>query len=188
MSELAERILRWRAEAAESAAGFGAAVVALATSPLPVSPSIDARLSHRYPTVEIRVADVCLDPADTALPATLVRGLVETAARSWRAGEPPDALPVSLLRTAAWQAARSGLEGCLLHPLTMRPEPSKDVVDALLAHVRDALEDSCDLAAVNTALGAVASRGSGARVQRRLMAKTASLRAAVVECVARTRG
>lgn len=45
----------------------------------------DARLSHRYPTVEVRVADVCLEPADTVLLATLVRGLVETAARAWRA-------------------------------------------------------------------------------------------------------
>ncbi len=51
----------------------------------------DARLSHRYPTVEVRVADVCLDPADTVLLATLVRGLVETSAREWREGRPvPD--------------------------------------------------------------------------------------------------
>lgn len=200
MRELADEIRRRRAEAAESAARTGAAVVALATAPLPVSPSIgegeryswladrfgqttqeqltcgchvhvsvasdeegvgvldrvrtwlpvllalsanspfwqgrdttyssyrsmvwgrwpsagpvgifgsaeryheqvqvlidtgvlrdegmiyfDARLSHRYPTVEIRVADVCLDPADTVLLATLARGLVETAAREWHA-------------------------------------------------------------------------------------------------------
>lgn len=49
----------------------------------------DARLSANYPTVEVRIADVCLDPADTVLLATLVRALVETAAREWRAGQPP---------------------------------------------------------------------------------------------------
>ena len=39
----------------------------------------DARLSSRYPTVEVRVADVCLDADDAALQAALVRGIAETA-------------------------------------------------------------------------------------------------------------
>ncbi|MEK8228840.1 hypothetical protein NKG05_26950 [Oerskovia sp. M15] len=41
----------------------------------------DARLSESYPTVEIRVADVCLDADSATLLAALARGLVETAAR-----------------------------------------------------------------------------------------------------------
>lgn len=70
------------------------------------------------------------------------RGLVETAARAWCVGDPPDPVGVGVLRVAARQAGRAGLEGRLLHPLTMRPEPAADVVRALLTHVRDALEDS----------------------------------------------
>ncbi|WP_326665504.1 glutamate--cysteine ligase [Streptomyces sp. NBC_00385] len=303
MRELAEEILRWRAEAAGSAARAGADVAALATAPLPVSPAIgggeryrwlaerfgvttqeqltcgchvhvsvesdeegvgvldrvrpwlpvvlalsanspfwqgqdtaygsyrsrvwgrwpsagpveifgsarryheqvqalvdtgvlrdegmiyfDARLSHRYPTVEVRVADVCLDPADAVLLASLVRGLVETAARSRRAGEPPDPVGVGLLRMATWQAGRSGLEGKLLHPVTMRPEPASDVVGALLAHVHDAMEDSGDSAAAEAAVRRVMERGTGARTQRDTFARTGSLRAVVTECVSRTRG
>ena len=38
----------------------------------------DARLSARYPTVEVRVADVCLRAEDAVLIAALCRGLVET--------------------------------------------------------------------------------------------------------------
>ncbi|WP_030935355.1 glutamate--cysteine ligase [Streptomyces sp. NRRL B-24720] len=303
MRDLAEEVVRWRGEAAEHAAALGAAVVALATSPLPASPSIcagerarwleerfgltaqeqltcgchvhvsvaseeegvavldrvrpwlsvllalstnspfwqgqdssyssyrsrvwgrwpsagpmevfgtaeryhvqvqqlidtgvlrdegmiyfDARLSHRYPTVEIRVADVCLDPADTVLLASLVRGLVETAARGWRAGEPPAGFGAAVLRMAAWQAGRSGLEDHLLHPLTMRPEHACDVVSALLAHVRDALADSGDLDMVETTLSALSARGTGARLQRELLRRTGSLRATVAECARRTRG
>lgn len=303
MRELADEILRWRAEAAESAAQAGADVVALATAPLPVTPAIgegeryrwlaekfglttqeqltcgchvhvsvesdeegvgvldrlrpwlpvllalsanspfwqgqdtgyasyrsrvwgrwpsagpvetfgsarryheqvqalvdtgvlrdkgmiyfDARLSHRYPTIEVRVADVCLDPADAALLASLVRGLVETAARSRRAEEPPDPVPVALLRMAAWQAGRSGTEDRLLHPATMRPEPASDVVGALLAHVREALEDSGDYAEAEAAVERVRERGTGARAQRDVLARTGSLRAVVAECVTRTRG
>ena len=48
----------------------------------------DARPSHHHPTVEVRVADVCRDPRDTLLLAALTRGLVETAAREWAAGQP----------------------------------------------------------------------------------------------------
>ena len=39
----------------------------------------DVRLSRHYPTVEIRVADVCLRVNDAVLLASLVRALVETA-------------------------------------------------------------------------------------------------------------
>ncbi|MFD4028567.1 glutamate--cysteine ligase [Streptomyces sp. NPDC058576] len=148
----------------------------------------DARLSHRYPTVEFRIADVCLDPADTVLLATLVRGLVETAAREWRAGEPPLGTSTALLRAASWQAGRSGLEGRLVHPRTRRPEPAPDVLRALLDHVRDALEDSGDLTAVETALAAVDRRGNGARIQRETLARTGSLRDTVAECVRITAG
>ncbi|WP_406387571.1 glutamate--cysteine ligase [Streptomyces sp. NBC_00887] len=303
MAELAEEILRWRAEAAESAAQAGAAVAALATAPLPVNPPIgegeryrwlaerfglttqeqltcgchvhvavdsdeegvgvldrmrpwlpvllalssnspfwqgqdteyssyrsrvwgrwpsagpvevfgsadryheqvqalvdtgvlrdqgmiyfDARLSHRYPTVEVRVADVCLDPGDTVLLATLVRGLVETAAREWHAGGPPDPSGVSVLRMATWQAGRSGLEGRLLHPRTMRPEPAADVIGALLSHVQAALEETDDFSSVEKALKNLMERGTGARTQRDALARTGSLRAVVTECVSRTQG
>lgn len=81
----------------------------------------DAPLSHRYPTIEIRVADVCLDPSTTVLLATLARGLVETASRQRQKGEPPARHGVALLPMAAWQACRYGLGHQLTHPLSMRP-------------------------------------------------------------------
>ncbi|MFD9879230.1 glutamate--cysteine ligase, partial [[Kitasatospora] papulosa] len=148
----------------------------------------DARLSHRYPTVEFRVADVCLDPADTVLLATLARGLVETAARDWRAGGRPDPVTAGVLRMADWQAARSGMEGRLVHPRTGRPEPAADVAHALLDHVREALEDSGDLTSAQAALRTLLERGTGARIQRELLADSDSLRTVVTECAARTRG
>lgn len=148
----------------------------------------DARLSHTYPTVEIRVADVCLDASTTVLLATLVRGLVETAAREWRAERPPAPHGVGLLRLAAWRAARSGLEERLIHPVTMTPESAEDVVGALLSHVRDALEDSGDLASVRKGLADLLKTGNGARIQRDLLERTGSLGELVAECARRTRG
>ncbi|WP_409234549.1 glutamate--cysteine ligase [Streptomyces sp. PA5.6] len=146
----------------------------------------DARLSHRYPTVEIRVSDVCLEATSTVLIATLARGLVETAARDWRAGRPPLPHGVASLRLAAWRAARSGLEDTLLDPVTMRPAPSDEVVRGLLDHVRDALEDSGDLDLARTTAEDLLKHGNGARVQRELLERTGSLREVVKECVRRT--
>lgn len=143
----------------------------------------DARLSRRYPTVEIRVADVCLHADTAVLLAALARGLVETAAREWRAGRGPMEHSVSLLRLAAWRAARSGLTEELLHPATMRRMPAETVVRALLDHVGDALSDSGDLDRARSGCSELLRHGNGARVQRELMERTGSLRDVVTECV-----
>ncbi|SNS88998.1 glutamate-cysteine ligase family protein, partial [Actinacidiphila glaucinigra] len=147
----------------------------------------DARLSHTYPTVEVRVADVCLDASGTALLATLVRALVETAARAWRAGEPPSTHSVALLRLATWRAAREGVDGRLIHPVSMEPAPAEAVVRALFDHVRDALEDNGDLIPAQDALAGLLKTGNGARVQRELFRRTGSLREVAAACVRRTR-
>ena len=148
----------------------------------------DARLSHTYPTVEIRVADVGLDPSTPVLLATLVRGLVETAAHEWRAGLPPAPHGVGLLRLAAWRAGRSGLDEQLIHPLTMTPRPAGEVVRALLAHVRDALESSGDMARTEEGVVSLLAAGNGAAFQRDLLKQTGSLRDVVAACVRKTSG
>ncbi|MGY1577620.1 glutamate--cysteine ligase 2 [Streptomyces sp. MN13] len=148
----------------------------------------DARLSRNYPTVELRVADVCLDAETATLIATLARGLVETAARDWRAGRDPADPEVSVLRLAGWRAARSGLTGELLLPSTMRPAPAETVVEALLEHVGDALRDSDDLDRARAGCARLLRDGNGARVQRELLARTDSLREVVAACVRRTQG
>ncbi|WP_317441573.1 glutamate--cysteine ligase [Streptomyces collinus] len=148
----------------------------------------DARLSARYPTVEIRVADVCLDAETAVLIATLCRALVETAARDWRAGRPAPGPGVSLLRLADWQAARYGIEENLLDPATMRPVPAERVLRALLEHAADALTASGDAERAEQGVRALLREGNGARVQRRLMDRTGSLRDVVRACVRHTQG
>ncbi|MEV5434272.1 glutamate--cysteine ligase [Streptomyces sp. NPDC052701] len=148
----------------------------------------DARLSQRYPTVEIRVADVCLHADTAVLIATLARGLVETAARQWRAGEEPADHSVSLLRLAGWRAAQAGLTGELLHPATMRRMPAEAVVRSLLDHVADALADTGDLERAREACDRLLDGGTGAQVQRALLERTGSLRDVVTECARHTQG
>ena len=125
----------------------------------------DARLSARYPTVEVRVADVCLDPQDAVLLGALVRGLAETALDGT-----PDVGPqprAEEVRVAGWRAARSGLGGDLVSPVTGRPVPAATAVDELLRHVTPALEQAGDLPWVHEHLAALLRRGNGAQQQRR---------------------
>lgn len=143
----------------------------------------DARLSYHQPTVEVRLADVCLHPEDAVLLAALVRGLVETAARAWRAGEPPPQARTELLRLASWRAGRSGIEAELVHPRTGLPVSAAAAVQALLDHVTPALADAGDLDAVGELLRAVLRRGTGARAQLAAFARAGELVDVVTQAV-----
>jgi carboxylate-amine ligase len=148
----------------------------------------DARLSASWPTVEVRVADVALRVEDAVLLAGLVRGLVETAAREWRAGRPAPDTRTEVLRVAAWRAGRSGLSGDLVDPRTGRPAPAASVVAALVEHVRPALTASGDLELVERGVAEVLRRGTGADLQRRVFAEAGDLAAVVRAAVAATHG
>jgi carboxylate-amine ligase len=148
----------------------------------------DARLSARYPTVEVRVADVCLRAEDAVLVAALCRGLVDTAARDARADRDAPAVPSALLRLAAWRAARSGTDDVLLHPADWRPRPAQEVVADLVDHVRPALVRFGDLQRVESRLDHVLAHGSGARRQREVLARTGRLSDVVLDAVELTCG
>jgi len=163
-------------------------VAGLVASGVALDPAMmyfDARLSPRYPTVEIRVADVCLRADDAVLIAALCRALVETASRQAADGVAPSHDRVEPLRAATWRAARSGLGGDLLLPPSMTPVPARDAVAQLLDHVRAALVDSGDLATVQELLARLWRRGTGADEQR-AWAREGGLPAVVEHAVAAT--
>ncbi len=146
----------------------------------------DARLSERYPTLEIRVADVCLQADDAVLIAALARALAETEARAWRQGRPVRPLRAELLRLAAWRASRSGLDDTLIHPVSGLPEPAAAVANLLLEHVGDALADAGEADTVAGLLAAVLDRGNGAAFQRSAYRRSGHLPGVVSRAVAAT--
>jgi carboxylate-amine ligase len=128
----------------------------------------DARLSRNHPTVEVRVADVCLRAEDAALIAVLVRALVETASREWHDGVEPAPVPTVLLRMASWQASSEGLGGELLDFGTFRPAPAVDVVRSLVDYLAPVLQEQGELASARQGVEDVIARGTGAAEQRRV--------------------
>ncbi len=146
----------------------------------------DARLAARHPTVEIRVADVCTDPADALLVALLARGLVETAAREHAAGAEEPRWRAEELRVAQWRAARYGVAELLVHPATGALAPAAEVLEALVEHVGAALVDSEDLDEVRAGCRRVVA-GGGATRQRAAYERTGSVDGVVDDLLARTR-
>lgn len=126
----------------------------------------DARPSRRYPTLELRVADVCTDVADTVLQAALGRGLVETAAVAWSRGEPVPEIRVDLLRAATWRASRYGIADQLVHPVSGELAPARTVVDALVRHIAPTLACVGDADRVDEIIERLFARGTGATRQR----------------------
>ena len=146
--------------------------------------NLDVRLSHRYPTVEFRVADVCTDLDDALVVAALARALVTHAAA--RATEPPAPWRVDELRAAAWRASRFGLGGALVSPESRDLLAAGDVLKQLLALLAEPLEQSGDLALVTTGLAALQTRGNGAARQRAAFAETGDLSGVVADLRTRT--
>ncbi|MFE7226181.1 glutamate--cysteine ligase [Nocardioides sp. NPDC057577] len=140
----------------------------------------DARPSRKYPTLEIRVADVCLDPRDAVLVAALTRALVSTGAREWAEGLPPDPVSVAVLRLANWQAGRHGITGDLLDPRTHCPRPAREVVEHLLEHIGPALRDTGDLVRAEKGVGRIFTGGTGSSTQRRILDEEGRLDRTVV--------
>lgn len=146
----------------------------------------DARLSHHVPTVEVRIADVCLVPADAAALAAVVRALVNTAAEEWRAGVPPAPVATRVLRLASWRASRFGLTERLLHPVTGDLCEASAATAALLEHIGAGYTGTVERERVAQAVDAIFDRGNGAVQQRRAHSRREVCEDVVSDALTRT--
>lgn len=146
----------------------------------------DARPSEHLPTLEVRVADVCLAVPDAVLLATLTRALVGTAAAEWAAGQPPVPARTELLRLAQWRASRTGLTGDLIDVTRQRPVPARALLDRLVDHVGAELDRTGDTALVTDGLDRIFRDGTGAEQQRAAFDRRHDLRDVVRDAVRRT--
>jgi carboxylate-amine ligase len=142
-----------------------------------------ARLSARYPTVEIRMGDVCPTLDDALLLAALARALVATLLDDVRAGRPAPDVAQPLVAAAHWRAAHDGLEGLNIDMATREARPAWRLMRQLFDYVRPQLDRHGDLEMATVLLGRLRARGSGAARQRAVLAREGSV-AAVVDWLA----
>jgi carboxylate-amine ligase len=152
-----------------SAAEYDETVRAMVESGTVADPGMvyfDVRPSARYPTLEVRVCDSVPLLDDALTLAGLARALVVTALRSVTGTGPGFTPPrPELVRAARWRAARSGLSGMLVDPRGSAARPAREVVAALLDHVRPALDDLGDWTLVSDGVEAILRRGTSAERQ-----------------------
>jgi glutamate---cysteine ligase / carboxylate-amine ligase len=147
-----------------------------------------ARLSANYPTVEIRMGDVCPTLDDALLLAALARGLVATLLDDVRAGRPAPNVAQPLLAAAHWRAAHDGLEGLNIDMATREPRPAWRLMRQLFDYVRPQLERHDDLEMVTVLMSRLRSKGTGAARQRAILTRNGSVADVVDWLAAATRG
>ncbi|WP_020660513.1 carboxylate-amine ligase [Amycolatopsis benzoatilytica] len=126
-----------------------------------------ARPSPRYPTVELRVADVPLTVDGALVQAVLSRAIVATALDELARGVPADPLDPQIGAAAVWAAARHGVTGALVDPVHARPLPAARTVRGLLSYVEPALRLSGDYQLAHRLVSAILRDGTGSVAQRR---------------------
>lgn len=130
-----------------------------------------ARVSERFPTVEVRCADVQLRVDDAVLLAGLARALVMTALRDLHDGVPAAVIDPELIRAATWQAARHGLDGELHDFALGRCSRAGDMIYRLMERMEPALVAAGDDKQVGKLVDRLLREGSGAARQRDLVRK-----------------
>ncbi len=140
-----------------------------------------ARLSPRYPTVEVRVADACLIAEDAVLLAAVVRALVATLMDDARRGQPIEPAATARVNASLLAAARHGIStpGARLRDGSRVPRGA--LLARLQAEIMPALEATGDAEEVASGLGRIGRVGTGADRQRILWARAATPQAFVAD-------
>ena len=129
-----------------------------------------ARLSEKYSTIELRVADAQMRAQDSVLLAVLARALVDTAMETTSVS---DRYFPEILDLAAWQAAKHGCEGNQIDPLTGRARSIHAQIVQLLQLVQPALQASGDQDFVVHSVRKLLAFGNGAIRQRQAYSRGA---------------
>jgi carboxylate-amine ligase len=148
----------------------------------------DIRASAKFPTVEVRVADVPATVDETVLLATLIRAAVMTALEEERRGEVTLPLSAHALKAAYWKSARDGLEGDAVDLLESHAVvPARELLARLVEHVRPALQALGDYEMARDELARIIEQGNGATRQRRAWSRRRDVTDVVAELASATK-
>jgi len=140
-------------------------LVELGAAPDAASLSWLARISERFPTVEVRVFDAQLAAEDTLLFAALTRALLTSAIA------PETHMETDAIDTSLWMAAREGLDARILNPMSAGVSDARALVPLMLRMLTPALQATGDFDFVTDRLARLLAEGTGADRQRRAFAR-----------------
>ena len=147
---------------------------------------MDARLSENHRTLDVSLADVCMDTEHSVALATITRALVETMKRQWAGGSQPLPCTIAGLRASTWLAAVGGLDATLISPSTAIRRPAAAVVAELLELIEPVLVENDEAQDIGVAVDDMLEHGTGSRVQRATYALRQDLHDVVDAAMRRT--
>jgi glutamate---cysteine ligase / carboxylate-amine ligase len=139
----------------------------------------DLRLSPRFPTIEVRIADVCLTIDEAVMFTGLVRALIQTCHESVLQGRSYLPIRQEIVRVSHWQAARYGLEAFLLDPLSGEIVAARQLLNQFLHYAHAALQSQGSWELVSKAVETIVQQGTGATRQRQVYQQTKSFQQVV---------
>ncbi len=135
----------------------------------------DLRPSERYPTLEFRIADMCMTIDESVMMAGLARALVRTCYEQTLLDAPYKAVRPEILRAAHWSASRWGLDAELVDVDAECSVPARELVEKFLEFLRPALEDFGEWDEVYAIVQETVQQGNSATRQRDVYKRTGSL-------------
>ncbi|WP_047524647.1 carboxylate-amine ligase [Microbacterium sp. ZOR0019] len=129
----------------------------------PAALSWAARISDRFPTVELRVFDAQLTAEDAVFAAVLSRAIVLTDE------QPHGDAGIDGLDASLWTAARHGMDARMIDPTTGAVAAAWAVADRMLAVIASTLRDLGDDERVREGIARLRAVGTGADRQRRAL-------------------
>ena len=132
----------------------------------------DVRPSTRYPTLEVRVMDVCTDLEDALCLTALVVSIMRMLYRLRRANQRWRTYATMLIRENRWRAMRYGFDQGLIDLGRGEVVPFADLLEELLALVA---EDAAELGCVAEVEHARRILARGSSAHRQLAVRAAAL-------------
>jgi len=146
----------------------------------------DVRPSEKFPTLEVRVADMCTLVEETLCLTALVQAITAKLIRLQQTNPSRPVYGTHLLEENKWRAVRYGVDGKLIDFDKNQEMPFSTLVEDMLAWVDDVVDDLGSRAEVEYA-NTILYQGTSADRQLAVHRRTGSFQAVVDQIVEETR-
>jgi carboxylate-amine ligase len=145
----------------------------------------DVRPSEKFPTLEVRIPDMCTRVEETLCIAALIQAVVAKLLRLRQANKTWPVYRKHLLDENKWRAVRYGIEGKLIDFAKAEEVPCPTLIERLLAWVDDVVDELGSRAEVEYAY-TILSQGTSADRQLAVYRQTGDFQAVVDQVVEET--